>query len=98
MLEVDIAITVTLWFSFAAFLIFPTLNAPPAFARMAIGLCGSELLMACAWAFSREECSDEACPRLMHTAEAAAGVQIPVMFGIVLALGLGYAVHVVRSW
>jgi hypothetical protein len=34
----------------------------------------------------------------MQTAEAAAGVQIPVMFGIVLALAFGYAVHVVRSW
>jgi hypothetical protein len=95
---VEIAIAFTLWLSFGAFLTFPHLGAPPVFARMAIGLCASELVMAVAWSAGRDACSDGRCSPIVDAASAAAGVQIPLAFGAVLLIGLGYAVHVVRSW
>jgi hypothetical protein len=95
---VEIAIAFTLWLSFGAFLTFPHLGAPPVLARMAIGLCASELVTAVAWSAGRDACSDGGCSPLVDAAGTAAGVQIPVAFGVVLAIGLAYAVHVVRSW
>ena len=98
MTVVSLAIGITLWLSFAAYLILPTLDAPPVFARMAIGLCGSEIVMAVAWGIGRDDCADGSCSELMHTAATVAGVQIPALFGAMLLLAAGYAAHVVRSW
>ena len=40
----ELAIVFTLWITFGAFLFFPTIGAPPVFARTAIGMCASELV------------------------------------------------------
>jgi hypothetical protein len=95
---VELAIAFTLWLSFGAFLTLPHVGAPPVFAKMAIGLCASELVAAIAWSAGRDACSPGDCSPLVDAAGNAAGLQIPVAFGAVLLVGLAYAVHVARSW
>jgi hypothetical protein len=92
------AIAITLWLTFGAFLFFPTMNAPPVFARMAIGLCASEFLVATAWSVGREGCEHSQCPALVGTLEAAASVHIPLMTGVMLVLAVAYGVFVKRNW
>jgi len=83
----ELAIGATLYLTFAAYLVLPTLGAPEVFARMAIGLCGSELVAAVAWSFTESD-----------TLGSVAGLQIPVLSGSVLLLAGAYGVFVVRSW
>jgi hypothetical protein len=95
----EVAIGATLYFSFAAFLFFPTVNAPPIFGRMAIGLCASELVVTCAWAAGRESCSwDGDCSSFTQAMASAAGLQIPALTAVTLLMSGAYAVFVVRNW
>ena len=95
----ELAIAATLYFSFTAFLFFGTVNAPPIFGRMAIGLCASELVVTCAWAAGRDSCSwGGRCSPFTETMASAAGVQIPALTGLTLLLSGAYAVFVVRNW
>ena len=48
-LRVGLTIALTLLLSFGAFLFFPTVNAPPVFGRVAIGLCASEFVAVIVW-------------------------------------------------
>ena len=45
----ELAIALTLYLSFCAFLFFGTMEAPAVFGRLAIGLCASEFVAAIAW-------------------------------------------------
>jgi hypothetical protein len=95
----ELAIAATLYFSFTAFLFFPTVNAPPIFGRMAIGLCASELVVTCAWAAGRESCRwDEHCSPFTDTMASAAGIQIPALTGVTFLVSAAYGVFVVRNW
>jgi hypothetical protein len=98
MQAMELAIVFTLWLTFGAFLIFPTLNAPPVFARMAIGLCFSEFVVAVAWSVGREDCVDRPCPALVDTLHNAAGYQIPAMTAAMFVCAFAYGVFVKRSW
>ena len=95
----ELAIAATLYFSFAAFLFFPTVNAPPILGRMAIGLCASELVVTCAWAAGRDSCRwEEHCSTFTDTMASAAGLQIPALTAATLLISGVYAVFVVRNW
>ena len=85
----EVAIAFTLYLSFGAFLFFGTMGAPAVFGRLAIGLCGSELLAATAWVAGGTD------DRALAT---AAGVHIPVLTGATLVLAVGYGLHVARRW
>jgi hypothetical protein len=99
MQAMELAIAATLYFSFAAYLFFPTVNAPPIFGRMAIGLCASELVVTCAWAAGRDSCRFvERCSPFTETMARAAGLQIPAMTAATLLISAAYGLYVVRNW
>ena len=82
-----VAIATTLYLTFGLWLILPTLGAPAVFPRIFIRLCASELLAAVAWGFTEA--------RLWGS---LAGLQIPVLAGLVGVIGIGYGAFVVRGW
>ena len=94
----ELAIAFTLYLSFCAFLFFGTMHAPPVFARMAIGLCFSELVVAIGWAVSRRTCLHRPCGEMVGTFESAAGLQIPAMTAATMVLAVAYGLHIVRRW
>ena len=83
----ELAVALTLYLSFAAFLFFGTMGAPAVFGRLAIGLCGSELVAAVVWSLNPS-----------HTMQGIAGIQIPALTGATLVLAAGYGLHVARRW
>jgi hypothetical protein len=83
----EVAIAFTLYLSFGAFLFFGTMGAPRIFGRLAIGLCGSELVATTAWLVNPTD-----------MLAGAAGVHIPVLTGATLVLATGYGLHVARRW
>jgi hypothetical protein len=91
---VEIAIAATLYFSFAGFLMFPLIEAPPLFSRLAITLCAYEFVTTTLWSFSRRGCKTD-CAELGSAFASMAGVEIPLLTG---ALFVGYGVLVARSW
>jgi len=93
----EAAIALTLYLSFAAFLILPSFGAPPVFGRLAIGLCASELVATVVWGVGRSECDSGHCA-LVDTAASAAGLQIPALTGAMFVLAAAYGVHVARRW
>src|SRR3954466_15865762 len=103
----ELVIGVTLYLTFCAFLILPHLNAPPIFARMAIGLCASEFVAAVGWGMTHERCgsywagdtfvqSDGS--GLADMFESAALLQIPVLAGATFVLATAYGLFVARRW
>ncbi len=85
--RMEVAIAATLYLTFGAWLILPTLGAPEIFARLCIGLCASEFVAACVWGFT-----DAAVWAAM------AGTQIPLAAGVVSLFSLAYGVFAVRGW
>ncbi len=83
----ELAVALTLYLSFCAFLFFGTMGAPAVFGRLAIGLCASELVAAVVWSLNPST-----------TTAGIAGVQIPVLTGATLVLAAGYGLHVARRW
>ena len=93
----ELAVAFTLWVSFGAFLFFPTVHAPPIFARTAIGLCAAELLACVLWS-AGQSCIVPGCPTMAAAARTAASVDIPALTGLMLVLAAVYGVRVARSW
>jgi hypothetical protein len=83
----ELAIGATLYLTFGAWLTLPTLGAPEVFTRMSIGLCGSEFVAAVIYGFTRADFW-----------ASLAGLQLPVIAGIVGVLSLVHGVFVVRGW
>src|SRR3954452_5334430 len=98
MRDVELAIAATLYFSFCGFLVFPLFGAPRLFAKMAITLCGYELVIALAWAASREDCEPDHCSRVVGGLASLAGVEIPALTGLLFLIAVGYSVFVARTW
>jgi hypothetical protein len=90
--EVEIAVGLTLYLSFGAFLFFPTVAAPAVFSRLAIGLCASEFVATIVWIIGGSS-SD-----LARTAGSAATLQIPVLTGAMFVVAVAYGLHVARRW
>jgi hypothetical protein len=94
----ELAVAVTLYFSFCGFLVFPLFNAPQIFPRMSITLCGFEFALAVVWAASRTSCSGSDCPPAEVALQSMAGLEVPVLTGVMFVIALAYAVSVARSW
>jgi hypothetical protein len=92
-----LVVAVTLWISFGAFLFFPTVNAPPVFARMAISLCAAEFITVILWTAGRT-CIVPGCPAMSMTARTAATIDIPVLTGVMLVLAAAHGLRVARTW
>ena len=95
--RVELSVAFTIWISFGAFLFFPTVKAPPLFARTAIGLCAAELLACLLWTAGRT-CIAPGCPAMGATARTAAGVDIPALTGLMPVLAGVYGLRVARNW
>jgi hypothetical protein len=94
----QLAVALTLWLGFGAFLILPTLNAPPMFGNVAIGLCGAELVACVVWLVGADNCLHRPCGAFAETGRSAAALDIPVLTGVVLVLAAAHGVRVARSW
>ena len=97
MLTVGLTIALTLLLTFGAFLFFPTVNAPPLFARVAIALCAAEFLAVFALAggpaVHRPRLPD-AVARRAHRR----GHRHPRLTALMLVLAAVYGLRVARSW
>jgi hypothetical protein len=93
----ELAVALTLWVSFGAFLFFPTVHAPPIFARTAIALCAAEFVACVLWTAGRT-CIVPGCRPMGATARTAASVDIPALTGLMLALAAVYGLRAARSW
>ena len=94
---VGLAILLTLWITFGAFLFFPTIGAPPVFGRVAIGLCASEFVAALVASFA-PSCLAPGCGKLADIAHGVASWQVPALTGAALVLAIGYGLRVARTW
>ena len=97
MIGVELAVALTLWITFGAFLFFGTIDAPPVFARTAIGMCASELVACLAWQ-AADSCIAPGCQTLSDVGHEAAAWQIPGLCGLLLVGGVVYGVRIARSW
>jgi hypothetical protein len=94
---VELAVVFTLWISFGAFLFFPTIDAPPVFARTAIGMCASELVACVVWR-AADTCIAPGCDTLSGVGEEAATWQVPGLAGLLLMGAAVYGLRAARSW
>ena len=93
----EVAIAFTVYFSFGAWLFLPTVHAPRFFERVAISLCGAEVLATAIWAFGSQGCSARPCAPVPETAREAAALDIPALTGLALVLAALYAVRALRA-
>jgi hypothetical protein len=93
----ELAVALTLWVSFGAFLFFPTVHAPPLFARTAITLCAAEFVACLLWAAGRS-CIVPGCRPMGAAARTAASLDIPALTGLMLVLAAVYGLRIARSW
>jgi hypothetical protein len=92
----EIAVAITVWLSFGAWLFLPTVHAPLFFERVAISLCGAEMLAAAIWSFGSEGCVARPCAPVPEAARTAATLDIPALTGLGLVLAALYAVRAAR--
>jgi hypothetical protein len=92
----ELAAALTVWITFAAWLILPTVQAPARFSRVAICLCGAELLAAAIWSYGSQGCVARPCAPLAETARSAAAFDIPLLTGVAMVLGCAYGLRRAR--
>ena len=92
-----LTIAVTLLLTYGAFLFFPTVKAPPIFARVAISLCAAEFVAAIVWA-AGSRCIVAGCAPLSRAARTAASIDIPALTALMFVLATAYGLRVMRSW
>jgi hypothetical protein len=92
----ELAAALTVWITFGAWLILPTLDAPARFSRIALWLCGAELLAAAIWTYGSEGCDERPCAPVAEAARSAAALDIPCLTGVAMVLGWAYAMRCAR--
>jgi len=92
----ELATALTVWMTFGAWLFLPTVNAPARFSRVALWLCGSELLAAAIWTFGSDGCNERPCAPVAEAARTAAALDIPFLTGVAMVLGCAYAMRRAR--
>jgi hypothetical protein len=93
---VELAAAFTVWITFSAWLFLPTVDAPARFSRVALWLCGAELLAAATWSYGSEGCAERPCAPLAEAARSAAALDIPSLTGVAIVLGWAYAMRRTR--
>jgi hypothetical protein len=94
----EVSVAFTLYLSFCAFLIFPKVEAPPIFSKMAITLCAYELVITTWWLATRPACRNSGCPALVRTLASMAGLEVPALTGVMFVVAIVYGWYVARSW
>jgi hypothetical protein len=93
----ELAAAVTVWITFSAWLFLPTVNAPARFSRIALWLCGAELLAAAIWSYGSDGCDARPCAPAAEAARTAAALDIPFLTGVAIVLGWAYAMRRARQ-
>jgi|tagenome__1003787_1003787.scaffolds.fasta_scaffold19851059_1 hypothetical protein len=94
--SMELATALTVWITFGAWLILPTVNAPARFSRIALWLCATELLAAATWSYGSAGCYERPCAPVAEAARTAAALDIPCLTGVAMVLGWAYAMRRVR--
>ena len=92
----ELAAGVTVYITFGAWLFLPTVNAPARFSRIALWLCGAELVTAAIWGYGSAGCDQRPCAPAAEAARTAAALDIPCLTGVALVLGCAYAIRRAR--
>lgn len=92
----ELAAALTVWITFGAWLFLPTVDAPARFSRIALSLCGAELVAAAIWSYGSEGCHRRPCAPAAEAARTAAALDIPFLTGVALVLGCAYGMRQAR--
>src|SRR3954470_20457105 len=92
----ELATAFTVWITFSAWLFLPTVNAPARFSRIALWLCGGELLAAAIWTYGSDGCDQRPCAPAAEAARTAAALDIPFLTAVAIVLGWAYAMRHAR--
>jgi hypothetical protein len=93
----ELAAAMTVWCTFGAWLFLPTVNAPARFSRIALWLCGAEMVAAAIWSYGSQGCVRRPCAPLAETARSAAALDIPFLTGVAMVLACAYAIRRARA-
>src|SRR3954449_9201410 len=92
----ELATAFTVWITFSAWLFLPTVGAPARFSRIALWLCGGELLAAAIWTYGSDGCDQRPCAPAAEAARTAAALDIPFLTGVAVVLGWAYGMRHAR--
>ncbi|WP_028060506.1 hypothetical protein [Candidatus Solirubrobacter pratensis] len=95
--RMEVAAAFTVWLTFGAWLFLPTVDAPAVFSRIAISLCGAELLAVAIWSFGTEQCATRPCAPVPEAARMAAALDIPGLTGFAFLLAAICALRAARA-
>jgi hypothetical protein len=87
----EVAAAITVWITFGAWLFLGVVSAPRVFGRIALALCGAELVAAAIWSYGSETCVERPCGAVAEAAREAAALDVPVLATVALGLGIVYA-------
>lgn len=93
----EVAATFTLWTCLATWFIVPTVRGPAVYARAAMGLLCLELLALLIWSYGSQDCVERPCGEVAEAARTAAGLDLPLLTGALVALLLAHGVRVARA-
>jgi hypothetical protein len=92
----ELAVALTVWITFGAWLFLPTVDAPARFSRIALSLCGAEFVAAAIWSYGSEGCQQRPCAPAAEAARSAAALDIPGLTCVAVVLGCAYAMRHAR--
>ena len=78
--------TGTLWLLFSMWLLFGCLDMPQMLCRAAGALMWIEFIALTGWGVASESCAQRPCSVLSETLRAAAGIDLPLLAGVVFVL------------
>ena len=92
----ELATALTVWITFGAWLFLPTVDAPARFSRIALSLCGAEMVAAAIWSYGSAGCHERPCAPAAEAARTAAALDIPSLTGVAVVLGCAYGMRRAR--
>src|SRR3954454_21093991 len=92
----ELATALTVWITFSAWLFLATVDAPACFSRIALWLCGAELLAAAIWTYGSDGCDQRPCAPAVEAARSAAALDIPFLTCGGIVLGWAHAMRRAR--
>ena len=87
----------TLWILFSIWLLFPYMGVPRMLTGAAATLGWVEFLTVLTWGFASENCIQRPCSPLSEAARTAAGVDLPALSAVVIALAVAHGLRRRRS-
>jgi hypothetical protein len=89
----EVAAAFTVWITFGGWLFLGVVEAPRVFSRIALALCAAELVTSALWYYGTQNCHDRPCAAVPEAAREAAALDIPVLTGVALVLGIVFALR-----